>query len=239
MKADIKAVIFDLDNTLYDFSSAWLKANKAMYNYLNLSLYSNYENFFEIFKKHNKSILDDIAQGKVRLRQLRFLRIISTMKDLGIYYTEEDAKKYYDKMFEFILENIEENKCLIDNLLELKSKYKIFILTNGIAREQRLKLKKMKILDIFDGIYISSETMINKPNNQAFLQIIENHDLTVENTLMVGDSFNQDILPAQKLGMKTFFIEKKWHLSDENYTYNYSGYKSDNINNVFSQLLLN
>ncbi|MBU0278757.1 HAD family hydrolase [Gemella sp. zg-1178] len=239
MKENIKAVIFDLDNTLYDFSKSWLRANRDMYNYLNLSPYASYEKFFAIFKKYNENILADISQGKTRLRHLRFLRIMATMKELGLNFTEEDAQKYYEKMFEFILADIREDKILTSNLTKLKSKYKIFLLTNGIAREQRLKLEKMKILDIFDGIYISSETMLNKPNSQAFLQIIENHNLRVEHTLMVGDSFYHDIVPAQKLGLQTFFIEKKWHLSDENYTYDYKGYKTNRINNVFSKLLAN
>ena len=52
--------------------------------------------------------------------------------------------------------------------------------------------------------------------------------------MMVGDSIFYDIKPAQKLGLKTCLIEKKWHFDDK--IPHYEGYKVKNVNEFLEQL---
>ena len=237
MLKNINAIIFDLDNTLYDFSKIWLTAFKKMYFHLNIDKITTFENFLEIFKKYDKQILNDIYEKKTRLRQLRSLRIIATMKSFNIDYDEEDAKKFYEKMFEFIEESLVEDSELLNIVRELATKYKLFVLTNGIAHEQKIKLKKLGFENIFHKVYISSETMLNKPNEKAFLQIVTENNLDASNTLMIGDSLYHDIIPALKLGMQTCYVEKEWHLTKREENYNYNGLKTNNINEILKKLL--
>lgn len=211
----IDAIIFDLDNTLYDFSSAWLYAHKKnFYNY-NLDKYTTYEQFFETFKNYDKEILEEIKAGTLRVRDLRRVRIQRTMFDFGIVFDEVDAKEYYKNMFEYIIEHIKKYDDIIEYLKILKEKgKKLFILTNGIGKEQYRKLDKLEITNLFDKIYISTETDINKPDLRAFLQILAENNLEFKKTLMVGDSVYHDLVPAKKLGMKTCYIKRRWHLSN-------------------------
>ncbi len=232
---DIEAVIFDLDNTLYSFSDIWQEANKSMYYLFNLQEKLSYESFFNIYKKHNKNVLKEIKEKKISSKNLRNARIILTMQDLGIVFTDNDARNYYKKMFVFILEKIKKDNNLIDKLKKLKKNYKIYLLTNGFSKEQRKKLEKLEITNIFDNIYISAETGNSKPNKEAFLQIIKGNNLAIEKTLMVGDSYNFDIQPAKKLGMQTAFIPKKWHL-DEVMIFDINEKQYKNIDEVFAYL---
>ena len=237
MLKNIDAIIFDLDNTLYDFSKTWLTAFEKMYFHLNIDKITTFENFLETFKKYDKQILNDIYEKKTRLRQLRSLRIIATMKSFNIDYDEEDAKKFYEKMFEFIEESLVEDSELLNIVRELATKYKLFVLTNGIAHEQKVKIKKLGFENVFLKVYISSETMLNKPNEEAFLQIVNENNLVVSNILMIGDSLYHDIMPALKLGMNTCYIEKEWHLTKLEKNYYYSGLKTNNINEFLKKLL--
>lgn len=46
----IKNLIFDLDNTLYDFSTIWKESNKQVYEYLKYDRIASYEEFLKIIK---------------------------------------------------------------------------------------------------------------------------------------------------------------------------------------------
>lgn len=234
----IEAIVFDLDNTLYDFSDAWLQAHKKLFYHLKLDEKINYDDFLNIFRKYDKEILEEIKEGNIRIRQLRNLRIQKTMEYFGIFSSEEDAKNYYKEMFNFIKNEITRDKELVQILAKLKNKYKLFLLTNGISKEQHEKLKILGLENIFIKKYISQETMINKPNLKAFLQIACENKLDLENMLMIGDSLFHDIAPAQKLGMQTVLVEKEWHLTNLESDYDYTGEKTDNLKKVLEKLLV-
>ena len=76
----------------------------------------------------------------------------------------------------------------------------MIILTNGKSKEQRMKLKKLGLENIFK-LYISGEKNISKPKEGAFLNVLESEDILPEETIMIGDSLYHDINPAKKLGM--------------------------------------
>ena len=50
---NIKNLIFDLDNTLYDFSSVWKLSNKLVFEYLGYDKLTTYEEFFKRYKRIN------------------------------------------------------------------------------------------------------------------------------------------------------------------------------------------
>ena len=114
-----------------------------------------------------------------------------------------------------------------------KEKYNMIILTNGKSQEQRLKLKKLGLEGVFK-LYISGETHISKPKEGAFLNVLESEGLLSEETMMIGDSLYYDIKPANKLGLKTCLVEKKWHFDDELKAY--TGYKVKDIKQFFTEL---
>lgn len=236
MFKNIEAIIFDLDNTLYDFSSAWLAAHEKIFYTLNLDKITNYEKFFEVFLKYDAQILNEIKEGKTRIRELRVKRIVLTMAYFGINYNEDEAIAFYKKMFIFIEEELREDIELNRLLGKLKERYRLYLLTNGISAEQRKKLIKLGLIDIFDNIYISSETMINKPRVEAFLNVIQENNLDVTTTLMIGDSIHHDIEPARKLGLTTCLINRKWHLTNVPEKNKYHGYSTDNIKKILKLL---
>ena len=147
--------------------------------------------------------------------------------------TEEECKFYYDKQFEFILALIEPDEEVNLWIEKNRDKYNMIILTNGKSKEQRMKLKKLGLENVFK-LYISGEKHISKPKEGAFLNVLESEEILPEETMMIGDSLYHDINPAKKLGMKTCLVEKKWHFDDELKVY--TGYKVKNIKQFFTEL---
>ena len=229
----IKNLIFDLDNTLYDFSTIWKKSNKLVYEYLKYDKIASYEEFFKHYKAINNILVDEVLKGNMKLKEIRNKRLKLTLEKFGIILTEEDCKFYYEKQFEFILESIKPNEEVNLWLSRFSKKYKMIILSNGKSCEQRRKIEKLGLDNMFK-LYISGETHISKPKAEAFINVLEKENIVASETMMIGDSLHHDINPANKLGMKTCLVERKWHFDDE--LENYTGYKVKNIIQFFIDL---
>ena len=67
----IKNLIFDLDNTLYDFSTIWEKSNKQVYEYLKYDRIASYDEFFKNYKAINNMLVDEVLKGNIKLRYIR------------------------------------------------------------------------------------------------------------------------------------------------------------------------
>ena len=233
---NVKNIIFDLDNTLYDFSKIWEKANKDVFCDLGYNKLTDYETFFTVYKKHNSLILERIKNGEVRLRELRTRRIIDTLKEFGYIMSGEESIRYYKRQFEFMELELKPNYELIEKIKKLKQYYNISILTNGKSKEQRSKISKLGFENLF-RVYISEETWFDKPHQAAFFNVLENEKYIASETLMVGDSLFHDIEPAEKLGLKTCLIDKKWHFDENNVNDSYTGFKVNNIDEIIDILL--
>ena len=232
----IKNLIFDLDNTLYDFSKIWEKSNKLIFEYLKYDSVVSYEEFFRLYKSVNNELLEEVLQGNMKLVELRNKRLMLTLEKLGILLTDEDCRFYYEKQFEFILESIKPDEEINSWINRLSKTYNMILLTNGKSYEQRMKLKKLGLENVFK-LYISGETYISKPKEKAFINVLEKENIVASETMMIGDSLHHDIKPANKLGMKTCLVERKWHFDDELKIY--TGYKVKNIKQFFLELEAN
>ena len=88
-----------------------------------------------------------------------------------------------------------------------KEGYKIYLLSNAQASFTRWELNKFKLVPFFDGIFLSSDLGIKKPNMEYYKTLIEKYSIEVDNAVMIGNDYKNDILPAKELGLKTIYIE--------------------------------
>lgn len=94
---------------------------------------------------------------------------------------------------------------LREALLHLKSKRQIVLLTNSDSEDVNRLLGLLDLEDIFDEIVTSAR----KPEltTEHFKNLIHKFNIKTEETLSVGDNFLNEIAPAEKLGMKSIFID--------------------------------
>lgn len=97
-------------------------------------------------------------------------------------------------------------------LLDLKKKYKIYLLsnTNSIHQEKFLRetneANDFSFNELFEKAYYSHEIGIRKPNEEVFHFVLKDSKLNTDKTLFVDDSL-QNINSAQKTGLRTFHIK--------------------------------
>ncbi len=214
---EIKAIMFDLDNTLYDFKFFWELANSELYKSLNINEV-NYDEFMVEYLKQDEVLWQDLVSEKITLTELRTNRPYITFKNLKIDKSIDFCKDFYIKMFNILVENIVLDKQIEKILFNLKENYKLYILTNGFTEEQERKISKLNISKYFERIFISESIGYEKPAKEAFEYITKSINIPPENILMIGDSYTNDIESAINNGFNALHINYN-QLSNRKYDF--------------------
>ncbi|MHB9134113.1 MAG: HAD family hydrolase, partial [Armatimonadota bacterium] len=95
---------------------------------------------------------------------------------------------------------------VIPLLRSLREDYHLGLITNGPADLQREKITVMKLANEFDQLVIAGEVGCSKPDPAIFLRALQHAGCQPTAALMIGDSWEKDILAARHLGMDALWI---------------------------------
>lgn len=203
----IKAVIFDMDDTLFDHRHSVRSALSAMQ--------SKYDCFAKIpldeFEKLHIKLLEEIhveriLTGELTLDEGRAMRFEKAFEILGIKPTGNmrfEAADYYRQNY---LLSTRLKPGAYELLEEVKKHYKTGILTNNLIEEQNRKLVECNFGHLIDVMVTSEEAGVTKPNPEIFHIILNRLNCTPSEAVMIGDSWESDILGAYNIGMKCIWI---------------------------------
>ncbi|WP_375559709.1 HAD family hydrolase [Bernardetia sp. OM2101] len=219
-------IFFDLDHTLWDFEQNSKQTLFSLYQKYELSdkVINNetisFDDFLIAFQTTTKFLWKQHHEGlvdKVKIRQRRFMLIFEELHTMKHKREQFDKTSYQSATYNLLeeLENEYQYNCprqpnllpfVLEMLTYLQSKgYQLHILTNGFEESQKLKLEYSGILHFFKNIITSDCTGFTKPNPIIFNHALAISNATPQNSIMIGDSFDADILGARSLGIKTIF----------------------------------
>lgn len=204
----IKAVVFDLDNTIYNYDECHIVAMKQLEEYVCDKYGLNKVDFrknFELAKDEVKKLLGNTGASHNRMLYMQiFLEKINQSP-------VEDALELYDIYWGAMLEKMTPFKYVMPLMKQLKHrKIEIGILTDLTAHIQHRKIKKLCITEYIDAIVTSEEVGAEKPSNIAFSRIIEKLHCNPEEILMIGDSQKRDIDGAVNAGMRGMLFSESY-----------------------------
>ncbi len=201
----IKGVLFDLDNTLYNYDKCHSKAISKVILYLSektdLPENTLYEQFFKA-KTEVKKIL-----GKTASSHNRILYFQKLLENLNINPMKE-ALYLYHLYWDTFLEHISLEKG-INEILESFSTLKLCLITDMPAYIQYKKIKKLNLDKYFSYLVISEEIGTEKPDEKNFLACLSKMKLNSSEVIMIGDDFAKDVIGATRLNIKTFWFDRK------------------------------
>lgn len=218
-----KVILFDADETLFDFKKAEKEAFKNTMIEFNIDYDENYH--FSTYKEINTAIWKELEEGLITQAKLKTERFRRLIEKLNLNFNENDFSDTYMK-------HLAAGSFLFDGATELiedlSSKYILSIVTNGLTSVQEGRLKKSVIAKYFKDIVISEEVGISKPNPEIFEYALSNIEGVNKNEiLMIGDSLSSDIRGGINYGIDTcwFNIHKEKNNSGLSPTYEVSSYK--------------
>lgn len=200
----IRNVLFDLDDTLFDFHKAEkIALTKTLVHFgidpteETLALYST------INAAHWKRLeLGEISREEVKVGRYREL-----FKTIGVECDPVKATAYYESMLaigHYFMPGAPEL------LEELYRKYRLYIVSNGTAKVQEGRIGSSGIAEYMDGIFISQILGANKPDKQFFdICFAEIPDFSLSETVIIGDSLSSDIKGGINAGITTVWFNPK------------------------------
>jgi HAD superfamily hydrolase (TIGR01549 family) len=121
-------------------------------------------------------------------------------------------------------------------LKTLGKKYKIGIIVNQTLGTAK-RLEDFGILQYIDLVIASAEESVAKPDRRIFEIALNRANCIPEQSVMIGDRIDNDIIPAKAIGMKTIWIKqgfgKYWNISNENER---ADYEVDSLEKILTAL---
>ena len=193
----IKAVLFDLDNTLIDFMrfknkcceaaieemiSAGLRMNKEKASSLLFKIYDKYGIEHKmIFQKFLKK-----AIGEIDYKILAY----------GIMAYRKMKNSY-----------LEPYPGVISTLIKLKKDYKLAIISDAPKLKAWERLATMRLDEFFDVVITAADVKAEKPSSRIFKKTLEKLNVKPEEAVMIGDRVARDIKGARSMGIKSVFAK--------------------------------
>ncbi len=207
MAKKYKHLFFDLDRTLWDFEKSALEAFKIMHKSFNLESkrINDWREFHEKYEKHNLALWDMYRHGKIEKEQLRWKRFADTLQEYGIN-NQQLAKELGDEYVRLSPRIVNLYPHVLEVLDYLSKKYHLHIITNGFEEVQHIKLQTSGMDKFFDVIVTSEKAGIKKPDTGIFEFALKNAHAKKEESLMIGDDYEVDILGAKAAGIDQVFF---------------------------------
>jgi putative hydrolase of the HAD superfamily len=202
-------IYFDLDNTLWDFESNAREAFRDIFDLHQLwDKIPDFEKFISTFAFCNEQLWIRYRQGQIKKVKLRTERFRLTLNKLKISYDSLSGV-----LSNAYLEIMPQKSNLVRNTNEvldnLKSKYNLFILTNGFHETQNAKLNNSGIQHFFKRIITSEDANWSKPDRRIFEYALKSVNARKSDSIMVGDDLLVDIEGAKNFGIDQVFFNRK------------------------------
>ncbi|HKE94524.1 MAG TPA: HAD family hydrolase [Povalibacter sp.] len=197
----IRAICFDLDNTLWDVWPVILRAEQAMYDFLAQRYPKAVENMtIEAMRDARARVSLDYPH---MAHDFSFLRQQALREQaLACGY----AETMVDEAFEVFIatRNEVELYAEVRPALELlHRRYRLFTASNGNADVGRIGLAHL-----FERCVSARQVGALKPDAAVFLKVLEGTDLRASEVLFVGDDPELDVEGARRVGMRPVWINR-------------------------------
>ncbi|HIN02957.1 MAG TPA: HAD family hydrolase [Candidatus Marinimicrobia bacterium] len=192
----IKGVVFDLDNTLLDFMKMKEFAVKAaIKSMIEAGLevdeeksYSEIISIYEQFGWENQKVFDVFLEKSIGHVDNKFLAA-----GIVAYRRAREA-------------NLMAYPNVNETLMALaKSAIKMGLVSDAPSREAWMRIYYLNLYHFFDVVITLDDSGERKPSAKPFQMALDRMGLRPEETVMIGDWPERDVVGAQQIGMKTAF----------------------------------
>lgn len=195
----LKAILFDLDNTLIDFSGFKRETARAAAG---------------MMKKQGWKIpVDETVKRIFEIYDKKGIEYQKTFADLvyGAGYRENEAERIqqaaiigYNKRKFAILKSYPGMKHVLG---KLKRHYKLAVLSDAPRNKAWQRLILAELEGYFGEVGTFHDTNVHKPNKTPFMRMCQKLCVKPEECLFVGDNPERDITGAKAVGMKTVWAK--------------------------------
>ena len=204
----IKAVIFDLDNTLYNFDAANEFGIRALAAYTEPVFGWDYPKMKDLYEESREKLTERMGDvGSAHNRLLRFQNLLEEKKLPLHPHALEMAKVYWRG----VLDNMVPAPGVREMMKELRGMgIRIGLGTDMTAYVQYEKMIRLGLLEYMDFIVSSEEAGTDKPGNAFFMLCARKAGCLPGECLFIGDNIVRDYGGAAAAGMQARWFIPPW-----------------------------
>ena len=206
MSKSYKHLFFDLDHTLWDFEMNSKVTMKKLYEEYELKKrgIDDFDEMFRVYNIHNDKLWERYRNGFIKRDELRWKRMWLMLLDFKV----ADTALAHELSIAF-LEILPTQTLLMPHAKEVlehcKGRYEMHLITNGFETTQRLKLQYSGIARYFNNLITSEKSNSMKPHADIFTFALNAAKASAEESIMIGDAIDIDILGAINAGWDTVY----------------------------------
>ena len=196
----IQTILWDVDGTLLDFDAAERAALRTLFAEFELGFCT--EQMLARYSVINVSFWQRLERGEMTKPEIltgRFEQFFREFEiDAGL------ALAFNDRYQLTLGDTIEFRDDSLNLVKSLKGKVRQYVVSNGTVAAQTKKLDRSGLGELMDGIFLSEELGVEKPNVGFFEKVFS--EIRVDKlaeVLIVGDSLTSDIRGGMNAGIKT------------------------------------
>ena len=202
-------LLFDADETLYDFAATERYALSLLFQDLSIPYTSEW---IEPYHEENDKCWHMFECGEMTLERLKSARFEMFFSVTGLPYDGKKAGEDYTRYLGdggFMLPGA------IDFLEDITKDHDASIITNGIAYTQHKRFEMTDTVKYFKHIFVSEEIGVQKPDKRFFDHVLSVLGLSPSDCLVIGDSEKSDIQGALNAGIESIYFSLKGKSSDK------------------------
>lgn len=193
-----QVILFDADNTLLDFNRAEAEAFEKVLERYGLEPGPEY---VREYHQINIECWEAYEEGRMERADVLTKRFERFFDRHGMRVAGEEAEEFYRVFLEKGSHVIEGTFPVLDYL---KERYELYIVTNGVAKTQHIRLKDSGLAPYFKDVFISEEAGSQKPQKEFFDYVFARiPQVRPEQMLLVGDSLTSDMQGGVNAGIDT------------------------------------
>lgn len=191
----IKAIIFDMDGTLYTNTDIKEQFAKAAY--------------YTLAKSDNIPV--DRAQDLIEERRAELkakggfpVPYTLTLKSFNIpikVWHKENIAFFDPRAF------LHKDEKLKASLVQLKKNHRLAVMTNNNRIQTERVIEALELDGLFDRVFTFNSFEILKPDLEFFKRAATELGIEPKACLYVGDRYDVDLQPAQEIGMQIFKVK--------------------------------
>ncbi len=204
-----KNLFFDLDDTLWAFSENARDSFEEMYfKYGYDAWFNSFMHFYSLYEKRNVELWEEYGKGQIGKEELNRQRFLYPLEAVGVGDSVL-AQTFSDDYFSVVPTKEKLMPHAVEVLEYLAPRYNLYIISNGFRELQSAKMRSAGIDRYFRKVILSEDIGVMKPYPQVFHFALSATQSELHESLMIGDSWEADIVGASGVGMHQVYYNPK------------------------------
>lgn len=204
----LRAVLFDLDDTLFDHHTTSLAGVDALQSHYPVLQQMAFDHLAKLHSEILEALHSRMLQGEFSAEQARHERFRQLFALCGESISQPQMAEATQLYRQAYLATRRTVPGALPLLQQLHGRVRVAIVSNNVLAEQQDKLAQLGLAPYIDELVVAAEVGVAKPEPAIFHEALRRCQCTTDEAVMIGDSWAADIVGASRLSIRAIWLNR-------------------------------